>query len=113
MKSVLVTGGAGYVGSALVPALLDKGYQVKVIDLMIYGQQVLDAVKDHANLEVIKGDIRDRVRSGSSRAIRSTPALAGATARKDRRRSIRSPTPIACCTPSSGWAPVGRGSGSV
>ena len=56
----MVTGGAGYVGAVLVPKLLDKGYRVKVLDLYIYGERVLDAVKGHPNLEQIKGDIRDR-----------------------------------------------------
>lgn len=60
IQQVLVTGGAGYVGAALVPKLLDKGYCVKVLDLYIYGEHVLDAVKDNSNLEQIKGDIRDR-----------------------------------------------------
>ncbi len=60
IKQVLVTGGAGYVGSVLVPKLLDKGYQVKVLDLYLYGENVLDAVKDNPNLEQIKGDIRDK-----------------------------------------------------
>ncbi len=60
IKQVLVTGGAGYVGAVLVPKLLDKGYKVKVLDLYIYGDDVLDAVKDNPNLEQIKGDIRDR-----------------------------------------------------
>jgi len=60
IRKVLVTGGAGYVGAVLVPKLLDKGYHVKVLDLYIYGEQVLDAVKDHPKLEQIKGDIRDR-----------------------------------------------------
>ncbi len=60
MKNVLVTGGAGYVGAVLVPELLQKGYGVKVIDLYIYGEDVLDSVKDHPNLVQIKGDIRDR-----------------------------------------------------
>jgi nucleoside-diphosphate-sugar epimerase len=60
IKTVLVTGGAGYVGSVLVPKLLKAGYQVKVIDLYIYGDDVLDAVKDDPNLEQIKGDLRDR-----------------------------------------------------
>ena len=46
-KSVLVTGGAGYVGAVLVPKLLDKGYQVKVIDLYLFGEDVLNAVKGH------------------------------------------------------------------
>jgi nucleoside-diphosphate-sugar epimerase len=58
---VLITGGAGYVGSLLVPKLLDRGYHVKVLDLYIYGEQVLDAVKNNPNLEQMKGDIRDRV----------------------------------------------------
>ncbi|MFH1970363.1 MAG: NAD-dependent epimerase/dehydratase [Verrucomicrobiota bacterium] len=60
MKKVLVTGGAGYVGTVLVPKLLAKGYQVKVLDLYIYGENVLDAVKDNPNLKQIKGDIRDK-----------------------------------------------------
>ena len=60
LGQVLVTGGAGYVGAVLVPKLLNKGYQVKVLDLYIYGEHVLDTVKDHPNLEQVKGDIRDR-----------------------------------------------------
>lgn len=60
IQQVLVTGGAGYVGAVLVPKLLKAGYRVKVIDLYIYGEHVLDAVSDHPGLEQIKGDIRDR-----------------------------------------------------
>ncbi|MDY6783411.1 MAG: SDR family oxidoreductase [Cyanobacteriota bacterium] len=60
IKTVLVTGGAGYVGSVLVPKLLKAGYEVKVIDLYIYGDRVLEAVKDDPNLQQIKGDLRDR-----------------------------------------------------
>ena len=59
IKSVLVTGGAGYVGAVLVPKLLHAGYFVKVIDLFLYGDHVLSSVKDHPGLEQIKGDIRD------------------------------------------------------
>lgn len=55
-KKVFVTGGAGYVGSALVPHLLNKGCYVAVYDLFIYG----DVLKPHPNLKEIKGDIRDR-----------------------------------------------------
>ena len=56
MKKIFITGGAGYVGSRLVPKLLEMNYQVTVYDLMIYGEDVLD---DHKNLIKIKGDIRD------------------------------------------------------
>jgi nucleoside-diphosphate-sugar epimerase len=58
-RTVLVTGGAGYVGSALVPKLLAAGHRVKVLDLYLYGD-VLQAVADNPNLEQIKGDMRNR-----------------------------------------------------
>src|SRR5262245_40215999 len=61
LQTVLVTGGAGYVGSVLVPKLLAQGYRVKVLDLYIFGSHTLDAVKHHDGLEQIKGDIRDKV----------------------------------------------------
>ncbi len=53
---ILVTGGAGYVGSVLVPELLERGYFVRVLDLFIYG----DTLEKHPGLELIKGDIRDK-----------------------------------------------------
>ena len=56
MKKIVVTGGAGYVGSQLVPKLLKLGYYVDVIDLFIYGENVLE---DHKNLQKFKVDIRD------------------------------------------------------
>ena len=55
-RRILVTGGAGYVGSALVPKLIERGYQVTVYDLMIYGEDVMK----NKNLIMIKGDIRDQ-----------------------------------------------------
>jgi len=60
IREVLVTGGAGYVGAVLVPKLLQQGYRVKVLDLYLYGDHVLDAVRDNPMLVQIKGDIRDR-----------------------------------------------------
>ena len=56
MKKIFITGGAGYVGSSLVPKLLNLGYKVTVFDLMIYG---IDVLPDHENLTIIKGDIRN------------------------------------------------------
>ena len=56
---VLVTGGAGYVGSALVPRLLAEGYRVRVLDLYLFGDDVLDGVKPNPALEEIRGDLRD------------------------------------------------------
>ena len=53
---IFITGGAGYVGSALVPKLLNAGHEVSVLDLMIYGEEVLD---DDKKLKKIKGDIRN------------------------------------------------------
>tara|TARA_B100001057_G_C22704425_1_gene893151 strand:- start:89 stop:1069 length:981 start_codon:yes stop_codon:yes gene_type:complete len=56
MEKIFITGGAGYVGSALVPKLIELGYEVTVLDLMIYGEDVL---KNHKKLTKIKGDIRN------------------------------------------------------
>jgi nucleoside-diphosphate-sugar epimerase len=56
MKTILVIGGAGYVGSSLVPELLKRNYNVIVYDLMIYGKKVL---KEDNKLKKITGDIRD------------------------------------------------------
>jgi len=57
--NVLVTGGAGYVGSLLVPKLLAEGHNVAVLDLYIYGEHLFDDFKEHPRLRQIKGDLRD------------------------------------------------------
>ena len=56
-KKIFITGGAGYVGSMLVPRLLQEGHHVTVLDLMIYGKTVLS---EHPNLKAVKGDIRNQ-----------------------------------------------------
>lgn len=57
-RHVLVTGGAGYVGSALVPSLLELGHAVTVLDLYMFGHHVLDGVARHPRLIQICGDLR-------------------------------------------------------
>jgi nucleoside-diphosphate-sugar epimerase len=59
LRSVLVTGGAGYVGSALVPKLLARGHRVTVLDLYLFGDDVLAGVRGHPDLREVRGDIRD------------------------------------------------------
>ena len=56
-QSVFITGGAGYVGAMLVPRLLKEGHRVTVLDLMIYGEDVLPK---NSALTLIKGDIRNQ-----------------------------------------------------
>jgi nucleoside-diphosphate-sugar epimerase len=55
---VLVTGGAGYLGSILVPALLERGFAVTVIDNFMYGQDSLAAVCYHPAFDLVRGDVR-------------------------------------------------------
>ena len=56
--NILVTGGAGYLGSTMVPDLLQLGHRVTVLDSFMYKQASLNHVCHHPNFSVVKGDIR-------------------------------------------------------
>lgn len=66
IEHVLVTGGAGFIGSTLVPLLLEKGYKVTVYDLFKYGASPLLFISNHSNLKLVKGDICDKERLHSA-----------------------------------------------
>ena len=56
---VLVTGGAGYVGSVLVPALLERGHEVRVLDQLLHGGDSLLGVWSAPGFSFVRGDVRD------------------------------------------------------
>lgn len=56
---ILVSGGAGYIGSCLVPKLLEKKYEVTVLDNFYYNQNSLNSSCIYKNLKLINGDVRD------------------------------------------------------
>jgi len=56
---ILVTGGAGYIGSVLSRKLLQKGYKVRVFDALRFGGESLLGIYNHPNFEFIKGNVRD------------------------------------------------------
>ena len=58
MKTVLVTGGAGYIGSVLIGELFKVGYKVRVLDRMFFGFQMIEAYQDNPDFQLIKDDIR-------------------------------------------------------
>jgi len=57
-KRILVTGGAGYIGSHVTRLLLEKGYRVRVLDKLAWGRDSLDEVAGHPDFELYEGDIR-------------------------------------------------------
>jgi nucleoside-diphosphate-sugar epimerase len=59
MKKILVTGGAGYIGSVLVPELLKAGHEVTVIDTFLYNQTPLLDVCNYKTLTIVRGDARN------------------------------------------------------
>lgn len=56
-KNILITGGAGYVGTSLIPRLLEEGYRVRVFDNLMYGGEQLLLFFGNKNFEFLKGDI--------------------------------------------------------
>jgi nucleoside-diphosphate-sugar epimerase len=58
-QSILVTGGAGYLGSTLVPALLAEGFRVTVLDNFLFNQATLNQLCADPNFDVHRGDARD------------------------------------------------------
>jgi nucleoside-diphosphate-sugar epimerase len=60
MKNILVTGGAGYIGSMLVPKLLNYNFKVTVVDNFLYRKPSLASVINHKNLNLVYGDVRDQ-----------------------------------------------------
>jgi nucleoside-diphosphate-sugar epimerase len=78
---VLVTGGAGYIGSHLVRMLLAKGYRVRVLDTFLFGNAGLRGCDEDPNLEIVEGDIcniRDMIRATKdAKAVIALAALVG------------------------------------
>ncbi len=58
-RSILVTGGAGYIGSILVPALLDRGFKVTALDTFMFKQNSLASSCSNPNFQIVRGDARD------------------------------------------------------
>jgi len=79
--TVLVTGGAGYIGSHLVRKLLQRGYRVRVLDKFLYGEHGVAELRDDPNFELRYGDIcniRDVVQAVNGvRAVVALAALVG------------------------------------
>lgn len=72
-KTVLITGGAGYVGSVLTGMLLEEGYRVKVLDILRFGGNSLLNYIGKPNYEFIKGDVRKK--EDVRRALRGAEAI--------------------------------------
>jgi nucleoside-diphosphate-sugar epimerase len=57
-RNILVIGGAGYIGSALLPKLLNKGYHVRLLDVLLFGTEPITDMIGHPHLEIVQADFR-------------------------------------------------------
>jgi len=74
---VLVTGGAGFIGSFVTSKLLERGCQVRVLDNLVYGREGLNGLLEHPNLELVVGDVCDPdTVTKAVQGVRSVIALA-------------------------------------
>jgi nucleoside-diphosphate-sugar epimerase len=70
---ILITGGAGYIGSTLAPQLLAEGHRVRVLDALLHGGRPLLPTWAHPSFEFLRGDVRDRATVG--RALEGVDAV--------------------------------------
>lgn len=73
MKKILVTGGAGYIGSVLIRQLLEKDYKVRVLDILNFGGESIVELFNNPNFEFQKGDVR--IKSDLEKAIEGVDAI--------------------------------------
>jgi nucleoside-diphosphate-sugar epimerase len=92
-KPILVTGGAGYVGSVLVAQLLNKGYRVRSFDNLSFGVATLPARLSHPNFEFLHGDIRnakdvDRALEGVGAVVHLAAIVGDKACRQDEKTAV-------------------------
>jgi nucleoside-diphosphate-sugar epimerase len=88
VRRVLVVGGGGYLGSAVTRHLLEKGFDVRVLDIFLFGQSPLRAFEKNKKLEIVNGDVRNIATVASSlrgmEAVINLAALVGDPACRQR-----------------------------
>jgi nucleoside-diphosphate-sugar epimerase len=87
-RPVLVTGGAGYLGSCVVRELLARGYRVRTVDAMLHGGAALLEIGDDPALEIVVGDLRDpavlrHATSGAGAVVHLAAIVGEAAANRD------------------------------